>query len=135
MKNGQPFSGVCLNIRSRGVDTAFLLRNRLASVNVEMWLKVFSPSIESVELVQRSQKKIRRERLTYMRYVCLNFVYLLPFKPAVRSWGYPRNYSFADFLPRKPKHDLGSVESIVTQFIKKKAAMRGGEMGRYRTIR
>lgn len=68
-KNGDPFSGVCLSIRLRGVDTAFLLRNELTRVGVEMWVKVFSPEMQSVEIVQRSEKRKRRARLYYMRYV------------------------------------------------------------------
>lgn len=68
-KNGDPFSGVCLSIRLRGVDTAFLLRNELTRVGVEMWVKVFSPDVQSVEIVQRSEKRKRRARLYYMRYV------------------------------------------------------------------
>jgi len=68
-KNGDPFSGVCLSIRLRGVDTAFLLRNELTRVGVEMWVKVFSPEVQSVEIVQRSEKRKRRARLYYMRYV------------------------------------------------------------------
>lgn len=67
-KNGEPFSGVCLSIRSRGIDTSFLLRNKLTRVSVEMSVKVFSPNVKSVEIVQRSQRKVRRARLTYMRY-------------------------------------------------------------------
>ncbi|KAE8374237.1 heterokaryon incompatibility protein-domain-containing protein [Aspergillus bertholletiae] len=68
-KNGDPFSGVCLSIRLRGVDTTFLLRNELTRVGVEMWVKVFSPNVESVEIVQRTEKRKRRARLYYMRCV------------------------------------------------------------------
>lgn len=67
-KNGDPFSGLCLNIRQRGVDTAFLLRNRLTKVGCEMWVKVFSPNVAGVEIVQRTPKRKRRARLYYMRY-------------------------------------------------------------------
>lgn len=66
-KSGDPFSGVCLSIRSRGVDTTFLLRNQLTRVGVEMWIKVFSPNVQSVEIVQRTEKRKRRARLYYMR--------------------------------------------------------------------
>ncbi|KAN0078728.1 Translation protein SH3-like domain containing protein [Elaphomyces granulatus] len=66
-KSGDPFSGVCLGIRLRGIDTSFLLRNQLTRVGVEMWIKVFSPNVESVEIVQRTEKKKRRARLYYMR--------------------------------------------------------------------
>lgn len=72
-KNGDPFSGVCLSIRLRGVDTSFLLRNQLTRVGVEMSIKVFSPNVESVEIVQRAEKRKRRARLYYMRCVFLHF--------------------------------------------------------------
>lgn len=68
-KNGDPFAGVCLNIRLRGTDTACLLRNQFTKVGVEMWVKVFSPNVEGVEIVQRTEKRKRRARLYYMRCV------------------------------------------------------------------
>jgi hypothetical protein len=34
-----------------------------------MSVKVFSPNVQSVEIVQRSEKKRRRARLYYMRFV------------------------------------------------------------------
>jgi hypothetical protein len=37
LKGGDPFAGVCINIRRRGVDTGILLRNQLTRVGVEMW--------------------------------------------------------------------------------------------------
>jgi large subunit ribosomal protein L19 len=67
LKNGDPFAGVCMNIRRRGVDTAILLRNQLTRVGVEMWYKVYSPNIEGIEIVQRKEKRARRARLTYLR--------------------------------------------------------------------
>ncbi|KAL1991920.1 hypothetical protein VTN49DRAFT_5228 [Thermomyces lanuginosus] len=91
-KSGDPFSGVCLNIRQRGIDTAFLLRNELTRVPVEMWIKVFSPNVQSVEIVQRTEKRKRRARLYYMR---------------------------------QPKHDIGSVENIVQNYLKQKSAVSG----------
>lgn len=76
--NGDPFSGVCLSIRLRGVDSAFLLRNQLTRVGVEMWVKVFSPEVQGVEIVQRSEKRKRRARLYYMRFVAFRFpVYMV----------------------------------------------------------
>lgn len=71
---GEPFSGVCLNIRRRGVDTGILLRDQVTRVGVEMWFKVFSPNVEGVEVVQRRVKRARRARLYYMRYVVIFFV-------------------------------------------------------------
>ncbi|WEW56074.1 hypothetical protein PRK78_001509 [Emydomyces testavorans] len=66
-KSGDPFAGMCLNIRQRGIDTAFLLRNQLTRVGCEMWVKVYSPNVQSVEIVKRTEKRKRRARLTYMR--------------------------------------------------------------------
>jgi large subunit ribosomal protein L19 len=66
-KNGDPFAGVCINIRRRGVDTGILLRNELTRVGVEMWYKIYSPNVEGIEVVQRREKRARRARLTYLR--------------------------------------------------------------------
>lgn len=32
-----------------------------------MWYKIYSPSVEGIEVVQRKAKRARRARLTYMR--------------------------------------------------------------------
>ncbi|KAF2827064.1 hypothetical protein CC86DRAFT_466806 [Ophiobolus disseminans] len=68
-RTGDPFAGVCINIRRRGVDTAILLRGQLTRVGVEMWYKIYSPLVEGIEVVQRAAKRARRARLTYMRTV------------------------------------------------------------------
>lgn len=68
-RTGDPFAGVCINIRRRGVDTAILLRGQLTRVGVEMWYKVYSPMVEGIEVVERAKKRARRARLTYMRTV------------------------------------------------------------------
>ncbi|RDW95185.1 mitochondrial ribosomal protein-like protein [Coleophoma crateriformis] len=67
LKTGDPFAGVCINIRRRGVDTGILLRNELTRVGVEMWFKIYSPNVEGIEVVQRAAKRARRARLTYLR--------------------------------------------------------------------
>ena len=67
LRTGDPFAGVCINIRRRGVDTGILLRNQLTRVGVEMWYKIYSPNVEGIEVVQRRVKRARRARLTYMR--------------------------------------------------------------------
>jgi large subunit ribosomal protein L19 len=95
LKNGDPFAGVCINIRRRGVDTGILLRNQLTRVGVEMWYKIYSPNVEGIEVVQRREKRARRARLTYMR---------------------------------KPKHDMGSVQNIVSTYMRQRAAL--GSTGR-----
>ncbi|KAF2125556.1 hypothetical protein P153DRAFT_299929 [Dothidotthia symphoricarpi CBS 119687] len=68
-RTGDPFAGVCINIRRRGTDTAILLRGQLTRVGVEMWYKIYSPLVEGIEVVQRAAKRARRARLTYMRTV------------------------------------------------------------------
>jgi large subunit ribosomal protein L19 len=77
-KSGDPFAGVCLNIRSRGIDTAFLLRNKLTKIGCEMWIKLYSPNVEGVEIIQRTEKRKRRARLTYMRLVHATPINLFP---------------------------------------------------------
>ena len=69
-KTGDPYSGVVLNIRQRHqpIDTAVLLRNQLTRLGVEMWVKVYSPNVEAMEVVQRRQKRARRAKLYYMRH-------------------------------------------------------------------
>lgn len=69
LKNENPVSGVCLSIRQRHspVDSSILLRNQLTRIGVEMWIKVYSPNVEGIEIVQRKEKKARRARLYYMR--------------------------------------------------------------------
>ena len=95
-KTGDPFSGVCLNIRRRGVDTAILLRNKLLMTSVEMWVKIYSPNVRGIEVVKRAEKRARRARLYYMR---------------------------------KPKHDKGSVEGEVEQYLKRRRLIRSGALG------
>ncbi|KAH8731738.1 translation protein SH3-like domain-containing protein [Phaeosphaeriaceae sp. PMI808] len=68
-RTGDPFAGVCIDIRRRGIDTAILLRGQLTRVGVEMWYKIYSPLVEGIEVVQRAAKRARRARLTYMRTV------------------------------------------------------------------
>ena len=77
-KTGDPFGGVCLSIKRRGVDTAILLRNRLLMVGVEMWVKIYSPTVMAIEVVKRAEKRARRARLYYMRFVALIFFSVLP---------------------------------------------------------
>lgn len=73
-KSGEPFAGVCLSIRRRGTDTAVLLRNTLMMTGVELWVKIYSPNVRGIEVVQRALKRARRARLFYMRFVVLSFL-------------------------------------------------------------
>ncbi|KAM0276754.1 hypothetical protein ACHAQH_006403 [Verticillium albo-atrum] len=66
-RTGEPFAGVCLSIRRRGVDTAILLRGQLMRVGVEMWHKIYAPTVIGIDIIWRRPKRARRARLTYMR--------------------------------------------------------------------
>lgn len=66
-RGGEPFAGVCLSIRRRGIDSAILLRNHLSKVGVEMWYKIYNKNVAGIEIVKRRAKRARRARLTYMR--------------------------------------------------------------------
>ena len=66
-RSGEPFAGVLMNIRRRGIDTGALLRNELTRVGTEMWVKIYSPNVTGMEIVERRAKRARRARLYYMR--------------------------------------------------------------------
>ncbi|OAA67379.1 Ribosomal protein L19 [Cordyceps fumosorosea ARSEF 2679] len=66
-KTGEPFSGVLVEIRRRGVDTAILLRGQMMKTSVESWFKVYSPTVTAINIIWRRPKRARRARLTYMR--------------------------------------------------------------------
>lgn len=93
-KSGEPFSGIIMSIKQRGVDTSVLLRNHLTRVGTEMQIKIYSPLVQSMEVAQKAPKRKRRARLYYLR---------------------------------KPKHDVGSVEKIVDQYLKQRALLTGGK--------
>lgn len=66
-KQGEPFSGVLLELRRRGVDTAILLRGQMMKTGVETWFKIYSPTVTGIDIIWRRPKRARRARLTYMR--------------------------------------------------------------------
>lgn len=90
-KAGEPFSGVLIEIRRRGVDTAVLLRGQMMKTSVESWFKIYSPTVTAINIIWRRPKRARRARLTYMR---------------------------------KPNHDMGSVENLVSAWKKERSALR-----------
>ena len=61
-----------------------------------MWVKVFSPNVRGIEVVQRAERRARRARLYYYR---------------------------------KPKHDRGSVEAMVEQYLRTRRLVRSGAVG------
>jgi len=66
-RTGDPFAGVVMNVRHRGVDSGILMRNHLTRVGTEMWVKVYSPTVAGMEIVQKSQRRMRRARAYYFR--------------------------------------------------------------------
>ncbi|PHH90260.1 hypothetical protein CDD83_4130 [Cordyceps sp. RAO-2017] len=102
MKTGEPFAGVFIQIRRRGPDTAIQLRGRLMGTSVEMWFKVYSPSVTGIDIIWRRTRRPRRARLTYMR---------------------------------KPKHDMGNVDHLVSAWRKERHALRSKERQAGRKIR
>ena len=63
---------------------------------VEMYVKIYSPIVKSIEIVKRAEKRARRARLYYMR---------------------------------QPKHDRGSVEGVVEEYLKRRRLIRSGAVG------
>lgn len=59
-------------------------------------MKIYSPKVRSVEVVERARKRPRRARLYYLR---------------------------------KPKHDRGSVEGVVEEYLKRRRLVRSGAVG------
>ncbi|KAM5351403.1 hypothetical protein ACJ41O_004126 [Fusarium nematophilum] len=66
-KAGEPFAGAFVQIRRRGQDTAIQLRGQMMKVGVEMWFKIYSPTVTGIDIIWRRPKRARRARLTYMR--------------------------------------------------------------------
>ncbi|KAK5116217.1 hypothetical protein LTR62_008543 [Meristemomyces frigidus] len=95
LKTGDPVSGTVINIRQRNspIDTAVLIRNQLTRVGLEVWFKVYSPNVESVEVVKRAVKRARRAKLYFLR---------------------------------EKRHDTGSVEGVVKQYLRQRQAGPSG---------
>ena len=106
-RTGDPFSGIVLNIRRRDslIDTAVLLRNTLTRVGVEMWVKVYSPNVEGIEVVKRKTSDGRHARRAKLYYL------------------------------RQARHDVtGGVEGFVRQYVRSRAgAAAGGAVSGGRT--
>ena len=64
----QPFEGTIIGIRGRNENKTFTIR-RIATdnVGVERIIPLNSPWIESIEVVRRPQRKVRRAKLYYLR--------------------------------------------------------------------
>jgi large subunit ribosomal protein L19 len=61
----QAFEGVCIARRNAGVNSSFTVRKISYGEGVERVFPLYSPSVESVEVVRRG--KVRRAKLYYLR--------------------------------------------------------------------
>ncbi|KAJ1834156.1 hypothetical protein LPJ63_002180 [Coemansia sp. RSA 2711] len=60
------FSGVCIAIYRRGIDTSFILRNIVQKVGVEMRFMAYSPLVKNIKILQKA-KRFNRAKLFYLR--------------------------------------------------------------------
>jgi large subunit ribosomal protein L19 len=61
----QAFEGVCIARRNRSVNSSFTVRKISYGEGVERVFPLYSPRIESIELVRSG--KVRRAKLYYLR--------------------------------------------------------------------
>ena len=61
----QAFEGLCIAKKNRGLQSAFTVRKISHGEGVERVFPLYSPRVESVELVRRGQ--VRRAKLYYIR--------------------------------------------------------------------
>jgi large subunit ribosomal protein L19 len=61
----QAFEGVCIARRNRGINSAFTVRKISYGEGVERVFPLYSPRIESIEVVRRG--RVRRAKLYYLR--------------------------------------------------------------------
>ncbi|KAJ1901383.1 hypothetical protein LPJ81_003760 [Coemansia sp. IMI 209127] len=60
------FTGVCIAIYRRGIDTSFILRNVVHKIGVELRFMAYSPLVKRIEVVQKGEG-FRRAKLFYLR--------------------------------------------------------------------
>lgn len=63
----QVFQGTVLGIKGRGENRTFTVQKLVGDISVERIWPVNSPNIEKVEIKEKSKKKIRRAKLTYLK--------------------------------------------------------------------
>ena len=61
----QAFEGVCIAKRNRGLNSAFTVRKISYGEGVERVFPLYSPRIDSIEVVRRG--RVRRAKLYYLR--------------------------------------------------------------------
>ncbi|KAJ2540124.1 hypothetical protein EV175_006268 [Coemansia sp. RSA 1933] len=60
------FTGVCIAIYRRGIDTSFILRNVVQKVGVEIRFMAYSPLVKRISVLQKGVG-YRRAKLFYLR--------------------------------------------------------------------
>lgn len=66
-RSAEPFAGVLMSVRRRGIESSLLLRGQLAKTGVEMSFKIYSRNVTGIEIIKRRSRRMRRARLTYLR--------------------------------------------------------------------
>lgn len=61
----QAFEGVCIAKKNRGINSSFTVRKISYGEGVERVFPLYSPRIESIDIVRRG--KVRRAKLYYLR--------------------------------------------------------------------
>src|SRR3712207_3252092 len=61
----QAFEGICIARRNRGINSAFTVRKISYGEGVERVFPLYSPRIDSIEVVRRG--RVRRAKLYYLR--------------------------------------------------------------------
>ncbi len=63
----QIFQGTVLGIKGRGENKTFTVQKLVGDISVERIWPINSPNIEKVEIKEKSKKRIRRAKLTYLK--------------------------------------------------------------------
>ncbi|ODV88947.1 hypothetical protein CANCADRAFT_13293, partial [Tortispora caseinolytica NRRL Y-17796] len=63
-----PIVGAVMAIYRRGMSTTFRLRNRYTKIGTEMKIPLFSPLLKQIDVVQRSPKPAKLNKLFYLRH-------------------------------------------------------------------
>ena len=69
----QPFEGVVIGIKNRGLNSAFTVRKISSGVGVERTFQTHSPLIKSIKVKRKG--KVRQSKLYYL---CLLYTYPIP---------------------------------------------------------
>ena len=99
----------------------------MTRVGVELWVKVYSPNVVGIEVVQRVVKRARRARLYYMRYVRWILLRVPGMAPCLARSRVLQCYFLLTVLCRKPKHDRGNIGNIVDQYLRTRSLLRSGD--------